>query len=474
MRILWLFMLLLITAPAFPAPDEAHERSPNVLFIAIDDLRNDLGALGAEYMQTPSLDAFARESRLFSHHFVQVPTCGSSRAALLRGKRSTQPEFLPNTAIANTQQLWGHQSLPSWFRRHGYQTLSLGKITHYPGGLTGDGWAEGPEELPGAWDRAWVPASPWETPEDMMHGYAHGRPRDRGNSPPWQAFDGPDSSYPDAWVAGEAVDMLQKLSQDDEPWFFAVGFFKPHLPFAAPRHYFDLYDPDRIPEPENTGRHPRPSSWHASGEMMGNYGHDGNDPRTGREYARRLRHGYAAATSYVDVQVGRLLDSFEQLGLEENTIVVIWGDHGFALGEQGIWGKHSLYEVALKSPLMIRYPGMDQRGQASNAVVETVDLFPTLTDLTGLPTPEGLHGRSLRKQLESPRAGSDKAAFAHYNRGQSTVRTDDWRLIVHRPEKEIEAMELFDFRQSGQGERRDPAGYPDVVEQLLEQMEGQE
>jgi iduronate 2-sulfatase len=310
----------------------------NVLFISIDDLRNDLGALGVDYMQTPHLDAFAEEGRLFTRHYVQVPTCGSSRAALLSGRRANRPEFLPNTAILDTHEEWVSRSLPAVFQQHGYQTFSLGKITHYPGGLAGDGWAEEPEELPGVWTRSWVPDSPWETPRDMMHGYADGQPRERGESPTWEAHEGPDNSYPDGWVVDEAIDMLGELSEGGEPWFFAVGFFKPHLPFAAPKTYFDLYDPDEIPAPADTDRHPQPSSWHGSGEMMNNYGQHPGDPRTDPEYASQLRHAYAAATSYVDEQVGRVLDSLDDLGLKENTIVVIWSDHGFALGEQGIWG----------------------------------------------------------------------------------------------------------------------------------------
>jgi len=451
--------------------DEHPDSRLNVLFIAIDDLRNDLGALGVDYVHTPHLDALAETGRLFSRHYVQVPTCGSSRAALLRGKRADAPQYLPNTAIRDTHEEWARESLPAIFRQNGYQTLSLGKITHYPGGLTGDGWAEDPEELPGVWDRIWVPDSHWETPEDMMHGYANGEPRDRGESPTWESYDGPDTSYPDGWVANDAVETLQELAAGDEPWFFAVGFFKPHLPFAAPLKYFELYDPNEIPEPDDVVIQPSPSSWHGSGEMMNNYGQHPGDPNTDRAYARQLRHAYAAATTYVDAQIGKVLDELRELGLQQNTIVVIWSDHGFALGEQGIWGKHSLYEVALKAPMLISYPGINQPGIVSNAVVETVDLFPTLTDLAGLPEPDGLHGISLRKQLEQPDAISEKGAIAHWNRGQSTIRTDEWRLIVHRPEDEIEGFELFDFRTDENGVRADPDQYSDFVEELLQQLE---
>ena len=451
------------------AKENGEELRPNILFIAIDDLNNDLGTLGVDHVHTPHLDDFAGKSRLFSRHYIQVPSCGPSRAALISGKRPVDERFLPNNAILNTHEEWGDESLPRWFRDHGYETLSLGKITHYPGGLAGAGWAEAPEELPGAWDRSWVPEdAPWETPEDMMHGYANGVPRDRGNSPTWEAFDGPDTSYPDGWVADDAIRMLEELKNADEPWFFGVGFFKPHLPFAAPKKYFDLYDPYDIPVPEDTVRHPGPSSWHASGEMMRNYGQHPGNPQSDEAYARQLRLAYAAATTYVDVQVGKVLDAYSRLGLDENTIVVIWSDHGFALGHQGIWGKHSLYEIALKSPLIVHYPGMNRPGEVSEAIVETVDIYPTLTDLAGISTPEGLHGKSLRPQLEDPLAASTKPAFAFFGRGQTSVRVNDWRLIMHRNGEEILGYELFDFRSNLEGIRVDPDGHPTVVNDLSE------
>lgn len=464
-------VLNFIFKPGGSNANDFPDSPPNVLFISIDDLRNDLGAYGVDYIETPNMDAFTGESRVFSHHFVQVPTCGSSRAALLRGRRANSQEFIPNNAIANTHEEWGERSLPAWFKQHGYRTLSLGKITHYPSGLTGDGWAEGPEELPDAWDRVWVPESPWETPQDMMHGYANGQPRDRGESPTWEAHKGPDISYPDGWVAEDAVKTLKEHSESDFPWFFAVGFFKPHLPFAAPKSYFDLYDPETIPVPVDTARHPSPSSWHGSGEMMGNYGQHPGHPNSNKAYAKQLRHGYAAATSYVDAQVGKVLEAFRELGMDEDTIVVIWGDHGFALGEQGIWGKHSLYEVALKSPLMIQYPGTKEPGMVSDAIVETVDIFPTLTELAGLPTPEGLDGISLNDHLLNAETPSLKEAVGHWRNDQTTIRNENWRLIVHESEGEIEGFELFDFRENPVGERKKPDDYPQVVEELLNQLE---
>lgn len=461
--------LLLVLAVCVTASVSAQSaRRPNVLFIAIDDLRNDLGVYGVAHARTPQLDAFATTARIFNRHYVQVPTCGASRAALLRGRYPTERAHVNNAAIATTQERWGDANLPAWFKQHGYRTYALGKITHHPGGLTGKDWAEGPEELPGAWDRSWLPKSPWPHAEGIMHGYANGRPRTRGVTPALEAFDGPDSAYPDTWVADEAVTTLRELASSTEPWFFAVGFFKPHLPFAAPKRFFDQHDPALIPEPAVTAKPSGVSSWHESGEFNSNYGHLERSPMTDAAYAQALRHAYAASISYVDSEVGRLLDALNALPLADNTVVVVWSDHGFLLGEHAIWGKHCLYDNALRSPLLIRAPGMVEPGKASDAVVETVDLFPTLTDLCGLPKPAGLNGESLTPQLARPAAPSAKPAVAFWTRGQRSVRTNRWRLIAH-PATEAggtTSYELFDYVQPAAESQNLAETLPQVVAEL--------
>lgn len=447
-------------------------RRPNVLFIAIDDLRNDLGVLGASHARTPRLDAFAATARVFSHHFVQVPTCGASRCALLRGRYPSRPVHVSNNAIAATSDRWGDANLPGWFKRHGYQTFAVGKITHYPGGRTGRNWTEGPEELPGAWTRSWIPDSPWKTAEAMMHGYANGQARIRGETPPWEAFDGPDSAYPDSWVARDAVATLREVARAREPWFLAVGLFKPHLPFAAPKRYFDQHDPDEIPVPPVTRRPGGPSGWHPSGEFRKNYNSDGRDPDNDPAYARVIRHAYAAATSYVDAQAGRVLDVLKELDLSDNTIVVVWSDHGMLLGEHAIWGKHCLYENALRSPLIIRAPGLVQPGRTSTAIVETVDVFPTLVELCGLPVPAGLDGRSLQPQLAEPSVKSGKPALAFWTKGQRTIRNERWRLIAQDASGSGEPgpVELFDIAADPHESRNEAARQADVVAALLKQL----
>jgi iduronate 2-sulfatase len=461
-----LLAVFLLGASA-PASLADTARRPNVLFIAIDDLRNDLGALGAAHAKTPHLDAFAATARPFSHHYVQVPTCGASRLALLSGKRPTKPIHTSNNGIRDTSSGWAERSLPGMFKQAGYRTLALGKIGHYPGGLTGENWNHPPEELPGVWDRHWIPDGPWEHAASIMHGYANGVPRIRGKSPAIEAFDGPDESYPDALVARDAISTLAELAKSDGPWLFAVGFFKPHLPFAAPKKYFDLHA-EGIPDldPAVAAKRPWDSGWHLSDEFRDNYGHPGKrDPDTHPEYARELRQAYAATVSYADAQVGRVLDALRERKLEENTIVVIWSDHGFLLGEHAIWGKHCLYEHALRTPLIIRKPGLAAPGKISAATVETIDIIPTLADLTGISAPGNLDGMSLRPFLENPAAASAKPAAARGSHGDvRTVRNDRWRLIVRgdgtRPE-------LFDY-DTDPGETTNHAvTHPEVVESLM-------
>ena len=448
----------------------ADEGRRNVLFIAIDDLRNDLGSLGVAHAKTPQLDAFAKTSRVFSHHFVQVPTCGASRCALLRGCYPTVPAQVGNDGIKQTYPDWSSQSMPAVFRQNGYRTLAIGKISHYPGGLSGKGWAEGPEEMPGAWDRAWIPNGPWKTPEAIMHGYANGTARKPGKSPAWEAHDGPDETYPDAWVASEAVTTLKELAGQKSPWFFGVGFFKPHLPFAAPKKWHDLHSAG-VPDlsSEVAAKPTWPSGWHNSGEFRGNYGHEpGRNPDVDIEYARQMRRAYAAGVSYMDAQVGRVLAALTELGMEKNTVVVVWSDHGFLLGEHAIWGKHCLFDRALRSPLMIRYPGIESPGRISDATVETVDVFPTLVELCGLTAPSGLDGRSLRPQLVDPSTLATKPARSFWTGGQKTVRTDRWRLITQVGKDGVpNRIELFDYLNDPEETKNVAESQPGIVRELL-------
>lgn len=445
---------------------DAAER-PNVLFISVDDLRPWLGCYDSSLNVSPNIDRLANEGRRFSRHYVQVPTCGASRCALMFGR---YPGRLPgdagNEAIQKTAAEQPLPALPALFRQQGYRTVSVGKITHYPGGRGGKGWAEGPVELPGAWDESLMPGGPWKTPEGAMHGYAKGLTRkqagkDATKKPVSQSSAGDDMTYPDGWIAEEAVRRLNGLAGGEKPFFLAAGFIKPHLPFAAPESYFKATSGITAPVPVAAEKPAFPTTWHGSGEFR-QYAANEGDPFREPSAAEAYRKAYLACVRYSDAQVGKLLAALDASTAAKNTIVVLWGDHGFLLGEHAIWGKHCLFEEALHSPLIIRTPGQKQPGEAAEAIVETVDIYPTLAALAGLPLSKDLDGRSLLPQIEDPAAASDGMAIGFWH-GSTTLRTETHRLIVSGKDRAM--VELYDHR-------KDPAETVNVAAKQEEMLDG--
>ena len=450
----------------------AVARPPNVLFIAVDDLRPWLGCYQPGLAVSPNIDRLAAEGRRFSRHYVQIPTCGASRCSLMFGRYPGRfPADTGNDAIAKTAANQPLPALPALFREQGYRTVSVGKITHYPGGRTGKDWAAGPRELPGAWDEALMPCGPWKTPEGAMHGYANGVTRrqagkDRAKKPAVQAADGDDLAFPDGWIAGEAAKQIGELAAGETPFFLAVGFIKPHLPFAAPDAYFKQASVLSPPVPAATDKPAFPGTWHGSGEFR-QYGMNGGDPFAGS--AEPYRKAYLACVRYTDAQVGKLLAALDASPAAANTVVVLWGDHGFLLGEHAIWGKHCLFEEALHSPLIIRVPRHRLPGVASEAVVETIDIYPTLAALAGIPLPDALDGDSLVPQIEDPSAPSDGLAAGLW-RDHATLRTDSHRLIVAR--KGVAPAELYDHRVDPAESKNAAARQPEVERELRQRLAG--
>ncbi len=421
---------------------------PNVLFIAVDDLRPWLGCYDSKLAVSPNIDRLSKEGRRFARHYVQVPTCGASRCALMFGRYPGRlAGDADNNAIQKNAAKQPLPALPALFRQGGYRTVSVGKITHYPGGHSGKGWAEGPEELPGAWDESLMPSGPWKTPEGAMHGYANGLTRqqagkDAAKKPVSQSAAGEDRTFPDGWIADEAVKRLIELAGSGKPFFLAAGFIKPHLPFAAPASYFKATSGVTAPVPVAAEKPDFPTTWHSSGEFRQYRANEG-DPFREPAAADAYRRAYLACVRYTDAQVGKLLAALDASAAAKNTIVVLWGDHGFLLGEHAIWGKHCLFEEALHSPLIIRVPGQKKPGEAADAIVETIDVYPTLAALAGLPLSKALDGRSLVPQIEDPAAASDGVA-AGFWQGGATLRTDTHRLIVSG--KDRATVELYDHR----------------------------
>lgn len=460
----------------------APPKPPNVLFLAVDDLRPQTGAYGESGMVTPNFDRFAAQSRLFERHYVQVPTCGASRYALLTGTRPSSAAHTRNDAIRDllpkTEQKTP-ESFAHLFRRAGYRTVSIGKISHYVDGriysYAGEG--EGEFEMPFSWDRRLMPYEKWGTAWNAFFGYADGSNRnmERGAYPPFEKADAPDTAYPDGLIAEQAAAQLRELQ--DEPFLLAVGFFKPHLPFTAPAKYWDLYDRAEIdisPNPD-APQGVNPASLHPGGEMFGNYRHDeegGAGVRVSDDHARLLRRAYYASVSFVDAQVGKVLDELDRLGLADNTIVVVWGDHGWHLGDHAVWGKHTTFERSLRSVLMMRVPGMSAPGAPARGIVETLDIYPTLADYAGLDAPAGLTGSSLRPLLEDPAHPGKDAAFGYW-RGRLTMRTERYRIVKYEPPGDGPEYELFDHRSDPHETVNVAADRPETAAALRAQLEAQ-
>jgi arylsulfatase A-like enzyme len=445
---------------------------PNILFIAIDDLRPQLHCYGCEEMKTPSIDRLAQEGRLFTRHYVQVPTCGASRCALLTGRYPAQPEHYGNNAFLALPRSAASavSTLPGLFRSQGYHTASIGKITHSPDGMTDSG----EPELPFSWDEVGVPTGRWRTGWDAFFAYADGSTRIPGETPATERANVPDDGYPDGLIAEAAIEKLHELKE--QPFFLAVGFFKPHLPFNAPSRYWELYDDAGMPPAPNAdapiGVDPA-ISLHKSGELTPRYTGLKQAGVVDEEEATRLRHAYAACVSYVDAQVGRVLDELDQLGLNDNTIVVLWGDHGWHLGEHGVWGKHSLHEVALRSPLIVRVPQQPHAGEPSGAIVESVDVFPTLVELCGLSVPQ-VDGKSFAAALKDPAADGKEAALGFWAGGRAhSLRTERYRLTEWRDRADparVAQVELYDHHSDRHETKNIAADRPELVEELTAKL----
>lgn len=450
-------------------------KRPNVLLICVDDLRPELGCYGAAHIKSPNLDGFAKTAVRFTHHYIQAPTCGPSRYSLLTGLRPRTAPELNNDFMERTLHTRPEETAPEsfvhHFRRNGYYTVGIGKISHMPDGIIREDGIT--RELPYSWDEMTASKGAWGGGFDSFFAYADGTSRADHNHQvePLECGDVDDEGYPDGQNAALAVDKLRELSGKGQPFLLAVGFYKPHLPFNSPRKYWDLYKRDEIPlspnpeAPEHTSR----SLLHNSGEFFNNYRiHDergGAGIRISDAYARKIRHAYFAAVSYVDAQIGRVLEALKETGRQNDTIVIVWGDHGWHLGDHTIWGKHSPFERSANSPLMIRVPGMRFPGTASEAIIESVDIYPSLCGLCGIDPPPGLDGRSFTSLLSRPDGPVKQAAYT-YQPGRISMRTDRYRLVVQY-RNDTWTTALFDHVADPYETVNIAPEHPDVVRRLL-------
>lgn len=467
-------LLLFLSAEGRSQPSSAR---PNVLFICIDDLRPDLGCYGNTVVKSPHLDKLASQGYLFTNHFVTVPTCGASRYSLLTGTRPRSPVALRNDAIYELITRQPKTDQPETFienlRRNGYYTVGIGKISHSADGRW-YGYTEPVSttlELPNSWDEMLFDAGKWGTGWNAFFGYADGSNRQSKQKmvKPYESAEVEDTGYPDGLTTELALQKLKELATRKQPFFLGVGFFKPHLPFNAPQQYWDLYNRPDIPltpSPDIPG-HVHPASLHESGEF--------NQYQLGEEkasldnpvsdaYARKLKHAYYASVSYIDAQVGKVLDALARLGLDKNTIVVVWSDHGWHLGDDRVWGKHTNFEYALKSVLMIKTPN-NSRGVICDKVVSTVDVYPTLMELCDVKMPHQTDGKSLVRLMKNPAADPwENVAYSYFNQG-ITVRTERYRFTKYF-RNEQPSVELYDHKTDPYENENIAADHPDIVQSL--------
>lgn len=365
---------------------------PNVLFIAVDDLRPELNFYGADHIKSPYLDALASQSLVFDRAYCNVPVCGASRASVMTGARPTRHRFI-GSQTRKDDDYPDAVSLPLLFKQNGYTTISNGKIYHHK------------NDDADSWDEIWKADDLWnyalEENQKIRKTYYRGMPM--------EAVDVADSTYVDGKLALKVIDDLNKLKKSGQPFFLTMGILKPHLPFTAPKAYWDLYRRDLIELPPSYTRSDSTpdKAFHNFGELR-NYE---TIPKTGdvsEDLAKELIHGYYACVSYIDAQIGLVLDELERLELAENTIVVLWGDHGWLLGDHKLWCKHSTFEKALRTPLVIKVPGIT-KGTKSEEIVEFIDIYPTLCDIIGLEIPSTVDGRSIMPIIEGKVSEKDWA-----------------------------------------------------------------
>jgi uncharacterized sulfatase len=436
---------------------------PNVLFISVDDMNNDLGCCGNAQVKSPNIDRLAAAGTVFTRAYCQFPLCSPSRSSVLTGLR-------PDTTRVFDLQYHFRQglpdvvTLPQLFMKNGYSYVArVGKIYHY--GNPGDIGTDGLDDR-ASWMERFNPAGRDKTALelDLMN---YTPKRGLGAAMAFLADPtGSDDEHTDGKVAARAIQMM--ATHRGEPFFIAVGFYKPHCPWITPRRYFDLYATNDITLPKISAatEHDYPPLALASTRPWPYFG-------VSPEHARECKRAYFAAISFVDAQVGKVLDAVDRLGLRDNTIIVFWSDHGYQLGEHGLWFKQSCFEESARVPLIISLPRQKTAGQSCPRLVELLDIYPTLADLAGVTPPAGLAGRSLRPLLNNPEAAWDHPAFTQVQRGKVpgySIRTERWRYTEW--DRGAKGVELYDEAADPQELKnlaREPE-YADVCARLKAQL----
>ena len=436
----------------------ADAKKPNVLFIAVDDLRPELGCYGNPVIKTPNFDRLAKRGMVFTRAYCQQAVCSPSRASIMTGKRPDATRVWDlethfRVALPNVK------TIGQYFKENGYFSQGMGKIYH--GGFDDEA----------TWSTPWMtPKAPTyakdPTPADVVKEDAKGK----GKGVAFEAGDVADDFYTDGKTSRLAAQTIAELHKKGQPFFLAVGLSKPHLPFVSPKKYWDLYDPAKIPDtasPFPVGA-PAYVGDNDSGEFRAYTNVPPKDKKLARTplppaFAAQVRHGYYAAISYTDANLGIVLDALEKEGIADNTVIVLWGDHGWKLGDHEEWGKHTNFEIDTRVPLIVSFPGQKTAGQKSSSLVEFVDVYPTLADLCGLPKPD-VDGVSLKPVLENPAVTVKPVAISQYPKTAGlnkkdgakgtakrdvmgySIRDDRWRLTLWRSlaDNKIVDTELYD------------------------------
>ena len=523
------------------AADTAPQK-PNVLFIVVDDLRPELGCYGKDYIKSPNIDGLAKSGMVFNRAYCQQAVCSPSRSSVMTGTR-------PDTTKVWDLVTHFRDALPDvvtlgqQFKANGYFVQGMGKIYH---GSLDDAptwsvpWQEPkapvyalPEDMAligvnvqpvdedgkagkGALTTAYSLPKTNAASADAAAGEVAGKKAKKSGKkakgkagatteanagaseggkanvrgPIYECADVPDNTFVDGKTADLAVKTLDVISKKSEPFFLAVGFHKPHLPWVAPKKYWDMYDPAKIDLAPNQFL-PKNAPDYAlnpnDGEVRAYKGIPASGP-VPPEIQRKFKQAYFAGTSYTDAQIGRVLAELDRLGLRDNTIIVLWGDHGWKLGEHSTWGKHSNVENDVNAPLIFSAPGMKAVGTHSDALVEFVDIYPTLCDLAGIPKPGHLEGTSVKPLLDDPKLSWKTAAFSQYprNAGKTgagklmgyTMRTDRYRLTVWVSDTDhakVDATELYDHQidpQENVNIAKDPANAELVAKLMIQWKKG--
>ncbi len=423
--------ILLLTGIAVVGFNYEKKEKPNVLFIIADDLRPELGTFGAAHIKSPNIDKFAETSAAFERAFCNIPVCGASRASLLSGVRPGRFRFYSAYDFLN-KQYPDATSIPRVFHENGYTTVSNGKVFHHK------------EDEESAWDEIWSaasnPGADYFSAENQALIKVKGQ---RGN--PYEDVATSDMDYKDGKMAVKIIEDLRKFKKSGKPFFLTMGVHKPHLPFNAPKKYWDMYDstkiqlPDNYSQPETTPR----VAFHNSGELRAYYGIPAKGD-VSEAKAKKLIHGYYASVSYIDAQIGLVLDELKQSGMDKNTIVVLIGDHGWNLGDHKLWNKHCTFSSSLTTPLIIRIPKKTS-GQRIKDIVEFVDIFPTLMELTKIKSPKTLSGESVVSLIDKSKRQKN-FAISRWNNGWTIVKDQLYYTEWIDEKDSLKTRMLFDHK----------------------------